>query len=126
MKLPQDCRDALRQGLMKVLVLRPDGSPAADSIELVFGVWVEAFEHAPLSWVNDGAERIRQGFISFIVGMRRFPCPAEVLEHISAAVFRQPELPPAPMTEEERQRNKKRLAEIVAALAEKQKMKQNF
>lgn len=122
MKLPDDCRDALRQGLMKIVALRPDGSPAADAVQFVFGVWVEAFENAPYCWTNDGAERIKKGFVSFIVGMRRFPCPAEVLAHISPVAHRLPELPPAPMTDEERDYGKKKLAEIVANLAKKKAM----
>ncbi|WP_420904437.1 hypothetical protein [Candidatus Magnetaquiglobus chichijimensis] len=98
-------REEIALGLSKCVLLRLPGYPAADVIEFVAEVWLEAILSAPIYWTeNLDRLRIRQAFIALTRVHYQWPTPAILLDHLPprAAVM---SLPEPPMSEEQLAKN---------------------
>lgn len=107
----------IRRGLAALVALRLDGHPAADMVEATAQVWVQALWPGRV-WDETDAARIGEAFRQIALQETRWPAPAVFLRYLPA---RAPvaALPAPKMTQEEKEANKARLAEMMRALAER-------
>jgi hypothetical protein len=79
------------EGLQRLLVLRLEGAPSADTIEGVSLAWADALLQRNPRWqAQRDAERIRQAFRALAARAQRWPAPAQWFEHLEP-------LPPLPL-----------------------------
>lgn len=115
MTAPAWFTDLMAEGLARLYVLRLEASPAADTLEGVEMVWVDAV-WASRSWDEElDAERLRQAFISLTRSMTRWPPPRALLDSLPPRPQRR-ELPPPPISDAEREENIKRLRELLKTI----------
>lgn len=90
-------------GLKRLVVLRLEGCPPADAVEVVALAWAEALLVRGRWGRQTDAPRIRQAFRSLAAHVQRWPAPAQLWEHLPPRP-EPPKLqaPPTPPSEEER------------------------
>lgn len=70
-------------GLQKLLILRRPGSPAADTINAVVDVWMDALARDARWWTAaQDAERVCEGFARIVREMDIWPQPAHLRERM--------------------------------------------
>lgn len=100
------------RGLQGLVALRLNGAPAEDSITLTLDVWLAAVSGIAKGWHEHlDTPRIRKAFATLYRTCERWPAPAQFL---SCLDHRPPPqaLPPPAMSEEQRQKNLKRIQQI--------------
>ena len=110
-------------GLQRLMLLALQGTPAAETIEGTARAWADAFWCRNIGWDQAlDAPRIALAFRSIAGQLDRFPTPKAVLQAMPERKqpLRLPDLPP---TREERQANRKRLADFIADFTKKRAMK---
>ena len=102
-------------GLQRLVLLALPGTPAAEVIEGTARAWADALWHAPRSWDRDlDAPRIAAAFRVIAHRLERFPTPAAILEAMPER--RQIALPEPEISEEQRRRNLRRIAQMTEAI----------
>lgn len=100
------------EGIAKLYVLRLEGAPAADTLDGVELVWVEALWYSGKVWDEHlDYPRLRQAFVHLVQTMTRWPAPRQLMDHLPARP-RPRELPAPPPTPEERARAEANLAKL--------------
>lgn len=104
--------EVIAEGIAKLYVLRLEGAPAADTLDGVEMVWVEALWYSGKVW-DEGLDydRLRQAFVYLVQTMTRWPAPRMLTDHLPARPKRR-ELPTPPPTAEERARAEAQLAKL--------------
>ena len=103
----------ISNGLQALIALRLDGAPASDTIGKTLDVWLAAIEYRAAAWREQAdAPRIRRAFQVLFSGLRKWPSPAEFLVALPAAVP-PPALPTPKQADEERARNRARIAALI-------------
>ncbi|WP_445157384.1 hypothetical protein [Halomonas sp. E14] len=103
-------------GLGMLLVLHLPGAPGHETIEYTEGVWVEVLWSANIGWDEAlDAPRLHQGFLRLARQADRWPAPRTLLEMLPQRPERK-RLPKPQMSRAERERNRQRLAEMMAEL----------
>lgn len=112
----------IARGLQGLIALRLPGAPADDSVTLTLDVWLAAIESQTVTWNEQlDAERVRRAFRTLYRICDRWPAPKLILDNLGNRD--PPKALPAPrMSPEERARNRARLADILAGLAESKQM----
>ncbi|MCS4503873.1 hypothetical protein NYO91_07255 [Arhodomonas aquaeolei] len=116
---PDWFQEVVAEGIAKLYVLRLDSAPAADTLDGVEMVWVEALWHCGKQW-DEAAdyERLRRAFVALTQRVDRWPAPKQLLENLPPRP--QPKSLPQPKpTPEERERAQafvRRMREIVAGM----------
>lgn len=109
-------RDEIFAGLARLLVLRLPSAPWEDEAEYTQQTWIETLWDAPVGWDAElDAPRLRAAFARLAREADRWPIPRQLLEAMPKRPER-PRLPKPPMSEAQRRRNQKRLAEMVREL----------
>jgi hypothetical protein len=76
-------------------------------------IWLVAIGDKASTWKEGlDAERIRRAFATLFSRVRQWPSPAEFIDALPARVP-QPALPKPPITEEQREQNRRRFSELV-------------
>lgn len=92
------------EGVQRLLVLRLEGCPSADTVQAVALAWADALWLRAGRWsVQEDAPRLRQAFRGLAAHATRWPAPAQLWEHLPP----RPEplrLDPPPPTPQERER----------------------
>lgn len=110
--VPEWFREVVAEGIARLYVLRLDSAPAADTLDGVELVWVEALWTCGKDWVEEDAWRLRRAFVALSQRATRWPAPAQLLEQLPARTPRR-HLPPPPLSDEEVERNRARLRQIL-------------
>jgi len=104
------------EGIAKLYVLRLESAPAADTLDGVELVWVEALWYSNVAWDEElDTERLRQAFRALTQRLHRWPAPRELMEHLPARPKRR-ELPPPPQTPEQKAKAVAQLAKLRAMM----------
>lgn len=108
--------EVVAEGIAKLYVLRLESAPAADTLDGVEMVWVEALWYCGRQWDEElDAWRFRHAFVGLAQTLTRWPAPRTVLDHLPSRPQRAA-LPKPEVSDEERARNRQRLAELMATL----------
>lgn len=120
---PQWLLSEVSDGLQRLMLLALPGTPAAETIEGTARAWTDAFWYAPTAWDRDlDAPRIAAAFRVIAHRLERFPTPKALLEAMPARPPR-PALPEPAISEAERRRNLRRIAQIMTKAIEHKKAK---
>lgn len=112
-------REETITGLQKLCILRLENTPAADSIEAVAMVWLEALQTLPISWnESQDKDRVNMAFLRLIKEADRWPSPKMLIERLPRRK-ETPKLPTPPISDAERRQNLKKMQEMSRKLAEK-------
>ena len=110
---PQWLLSEVSGGLQRLIFLALPGTPAAETIALTAHAWADAFWYAPKEWDRDlDVPRIAAAFRGIGHRLERFPTPKAILEAMPARPPR-PALPEPEISEAERRRNLRRIAQIM-------------
>ena len=102
-----------------MIALSLPGTPAAETVEGTARAWADAFWHAPKAWDRDlDAPRIVSAFRGIGHRLERFPTPKAILEAMPPRPP-QPALPEPEISEEQRQANLRRIAQIMTEAIER-------
>jgi hypothetical protein len=103
-------------GLQKLISLSLNGSPAMETIQLTAVSWAETLWAAPIDWRSElDAERIQLAFLRIMRDVDRWPAPKHLLHYLpSRPQPVNPLLTAPPMSEAQQQRNRDRVADLVA------------
>lgn len=120
-KMPDWAYNQMIDGLQKLLVLRLQGAPPADTITALATVWEEAL--TPITWAwtqeQDGA-RLPSAFSHLIQTSARWVSPAQLIEQIpkrpEPVISGLLESKRAPLTETEKAEHQKRMQKMFADL----------
>ncbi|TCS70695.1 hypothetical protein EDC61_11422 [Sulfuritortus calidifontis] len=100
------------EGIQRLLVLRLDGCPPADAVEAVALAWADALIVRGVAWDEAlDAPRLREAFRRLAAHCTRWPAPAAIWEHMPARP-EQAKLPPPKVSDEDRKRALRMLAEL--------------
>lgn len=103
------------RGMQALMVLRLPGAPPEDAITLTLDVWLNALEDWIVWNEEQDTPRIQKAFKTLIRKSEKWPAPKHLIEALPERIH-MPALPEPPLTAEERQRNKARLAKLLATL----------
>ena len=123
-KIPDWAYNQMIEGLQKLLVLRLQGSPPADTISALAAVWEEAL--TPITWAwqpeTDG-ERLPTAFRQLIRQAEKWAQPAQLIKQIPPRNTPTAALLPnkQPISPEQREANRQRLQQILNQLLERKK-----
>ena len=123
-KMPDWAYNQMIEGLQKLLVLRLQGSPPADTISALAAVWEEAL--TPITWAwqpeTDG-ERLPIAFRQLIRQAEKWTQPAQLIKQIPPRNTLTAALLPnkQPISPEQREANRQRLQQILNQLLERKK-----
>ena len=123
-KMPDWAYNQMIEGLQKLLVLRLQGSPPADTISALAAVWEEAL--TPITWAwqpeTDG-ERLPTAFRQLIRQAEKWAQPAQLIKQIPSRNTPTAALLPnkQPISPEQREANRQRLQQILNQLLERKK-----
>lgn len=123
-KMPDWAYNQMIEGLQKLLVLRLQGSPPADTISALAAVWEEAL--TPITWAwqpeTDG-ERLPTAFRQLIRQAEKWAQPAQLIKQILPRNTPTAALLPnkQPISPEQREANRQRLQQILNQLLERKK-----
>jgi hypothetical protein len=122
---PQWLRREVSRGLQALVALSLKRSPPADTIAQTLDVWLVPIAKR-LGGMDEarGAKRVRGAFEA-LFSRREWPCPADFFDALPAPEPL-PSLPAPRLTDEERARNRARIAEIIRRLNEKQTAKDDY
>ena len=124
LKMPDWAYNQMIDGLQKLLVLRLQGSPPADTISALAAVWEEAL--TPITWAwqpeTDG-ERLPIAFRQLIRQAEKWTQPAQLIKQIPPRNTLTAALLPnkQPVSPEQREANRQRLQQILNQLLERKK-----
>nr|DAQ93020.1 MAG TPA: hypothetical protein [Caudoviricetes sp.] len=124
LKMPDWAYNQMIDGLQKLLVLRLQGSPPADTISALAAVWEEAL--TPITWAwqpeTDG-ERLPIAFRQLIRQAEKWTQPAQLIKQIPPRNTLTAALLPnkQPISPEQREANRQRLQQILNQLLERKK-----
>lgn len=124
LKMPDWAYNQMIDGLQKLLVLRLQGSPPADTISALAAVWEEAL--TPITWAwqpeTDG-ERLPIAFRQLIRQAEKWMQPAQLIKQIPPRNTLTAALLPnkQPISPEQREANRQRLQQILNQLLERKK-----
>ena len=124
LKMPDWAYNHMIDGLQKLLVLRLQGSPPADTISALAAVWEEAL--TPITWAwqpeTDG-ERLPIAFRQLIRQAEKWTQPAQLIKQIPPRNTLTAALLPnkQPISPEQREANRQRLQQILNQLLERNK-----
>lgn len=111
---PQWLLSEVASGLQCLMLLALPGTPAAETIAGTARAWADALWCSPIAWDKDlDACRIATAFRLIACQIDRFPSPRAVI----AVMPERPKslaLPDLPVTREQRQTNRQRLADFIA------------
>lgn len=100
------------EGVQRLLVLRLEGCPPADTVQAVALAWADALWLRSGRWsVQEDAPRLRQAFRALAAHATRWPAPAQLWEHLPP----RPEplrLNPPPPAPQERERIRAMLQQV--------------
>lgn len=106
-------RDEIFAGLARLLVLRLPSAPWEDEAEYTQQTWIEVLWDAPIGWDGElDTGRLRAAFARLARDADRWPTPRQLLQAMPSRP-QQPRLPKPPMSEAQRRRNQRRLAEMM-------------
>lgn len=109
-------RNAVTDGVMRLLVLRLPSAPWEDEAEYTTQTWIEVLWAAPIGWdEQQDARRLRHAFNRLAAQSERWPAPRQLLAMLPERTPR-PRLPKPPMSEAKRAENKARLRELMAEI----------
>jgi len=113
---PDWFRAVIATGLQKLLALRLAGTPPEDAIVGTAAVWLDAIWTTGLQW-DEALDRSRmeRAFTALARTCERWPSPKTYLDHLGGRPP-QRQLPPPPLTPEQRARNSARLREMLHTL----------
>jgi hypothetical protein len=113
-------REAIKQGLMALVLLRLDGQPPGDTIKGTLAIWEEALR--PYLWGNPASEaqRIARGFKALLPIVKKWPPPALLIENMPPRPAKR-YLSPPPPTEQERQQGRAAIQDILANLSKEER-----
>ena len=118
---PQWMLNEVVTGLQQLLLLSLPGTPATETIGGAAQAWANALWYAPNAWDEElDAPRIAAAFRDIAHRLERFPTPKAILE----AMPDRPPLPALPepeISEEQRRRNLRRIAQIMTEALNKRK-----
>ncbi len=81
--LPDFARRETIRGLQKLVMLRLQGAPPEEGIELVAAVWLEALASLKIGWEEQHDQgRIQAAFSRLIADAERWPPPKMLIERI--------------------------------------------
>ncbi|MDO4434714.1 MAG: hypothetical protein Q4B82_09080, partial [Alysiella sp.] len=122
-KMPDWAYNQMIDGLQKLLVLRLQGAPPADTITALAAVWEEALTPITRHWQSEtDHNRLPEAFRCVMQQSSRWISPAQLIEQIPAR-----QVPPIaglieakapPLTPEQIAKNKQRLKQILQILAQ--------
>ena len=124
LKMPDWAYNQMIDGLQKLLVLRLQGSPPADTISALAAVWEEAL--TPITWARqpetDG-ERLPSALRQLIRQAEKWTQPAQLIKQIPPRNTLTAALLPnkQPISPEQREANRQRLQQILNQLLERKK-----
>jgi len=108
--------ESVSQGLAALIVLHLPGAPGHETVSYTEEVWVEVLWSAPIGWQEAlDVPRLRAAFLRLARQADRWPAPRTLLELLPS----RPEprkLPPPPLSKAQRERNRERLREMMAAI----------
>ncbi|MAP35689.1 MAG: hypothetical protein CME75_07955 [Halomonas sp.] len=109
-------RDAVTDGVMRLLSLRLPSAPWEDESEYTTKMWIEALWAAPIGWDEEqDAHRLRYAFNRLGGQAERWPAPRQLLSLLPDRPQRA-RLPKPPMSEAKRKANRERLRSMIAEL----------
>lgn len=92
------------EGVQRLLVLRLEGCPSADTVQAVALAWADAIWLRAGCWTPEqDAPRLRRAFRSLAAHATRWPAPADLWQYLPSRP-EPPRLEPPPPTPEERAR----------------------
>lgn len=92
------------EGVQRLLVLRLEGCPSADTVQAVALAWADALWLRAGRWsAQEDAPRLRQAFRALAAHATRWPAPADLWEHLPPRP-EPPRLELPPPTPQERER----------------------
>lgn len=104
--------EVVAEGIAKLYVLRLESAPAADTLDGVEMVWVEALWYSGKVWEEHlDRNRLRQAFVHLVQTVTRWPAPRTLMDHLPARA-KPRELPAPPPTPEDRARAEAQLAKL--------------
>jgi hypothetical protein len=116
-------RREIARGLQGLVALRLPGAPGEDTVSMTLDVWLAAVERRAAGWSEaPDARRLREGFSALFALCKQWPVPADLLNAMPAPA--PPVLLPAPkFSDEERARNRARIAAMMEQFFNHQKMR---
>lgn len=107
--MPQWFRDALAEGIQRLIAIGLPGGPGWDSIKLTTQAWAEALWEAPVEWLEKPDKwRLETAFKRLARNSERWPTPKALIDTLPARS--QPAALPAPsMSRTQREANSRRL-----------------
>lgn len=104
--------EVVAEGIAKLYVLRLESAPAADTLDGVEMVWVEALWYSNVAWDEElDSDRLRQAFRALTQRATRWPAPRELMTLLPGRPQRTP-LPPPPQTPEQKAKAEAQLAKL--------------
>lgn len=121
--MPDWAYNQMIDGLQKLLVLRLQGAPPADTITALAAVWEEALTPITRHWTVDwDSDRLPEAFLRVMQQSDKWITPAQLIEQIPRRQVAPPagliEAKAPPLTPEQIARNKQRLKQIMQTLAQ--------
>lgn len=81
--VPDFVNNEIVRGLQKLMMLRLQGAPPEEGIELVAVVWIEALMALPIGWDEQQDQgRIQAAFVKLISDTERWPPPKMLIERL--------------------------------------------
>lgn len=100
------------EGVQRLLVLRLEGCPSADTVQAVALAWADAIWIRAGRWTPEqDAPRLRQAFRALAAHATRWPAPAQLWEHLPSRP-EPPRLERPPPTPEQRARVREMLQSL--------------
>lgn len=122
-QMPDWAYNQMIDGLQKLLVLRLQGAPPADTITALAAVWEEALTPITRHWQSKtDHNRLPEAFRRVMQQSSKWITPAQLIEQIPRRQVAPPagliEAKAPPLTPEQRRRNQERLRQIAQILAQ--------
>ena len=95
MPAPEDWfRSVIAEGLQRLAVMRLPSHPQETELELTCAIWIDSLWFRRAWHEEPDAGRLRRAFLALAGAVRRWPSPADLLDHLPAKP--QPPALPAP------------------------------
>ncbi len=93
MSVPEQWFSAvIAEGLQRLAAMRLPSAPADEGLELACAVWIDTLWHRRRWHEDSDPDRLRQAFTALAGSARRWPTPADLIDHLPA----RPQLPALP------------------------------
>jgi len=106
--VPDWFREVIGTGLQKLVLIRLAGTPPADLLTSTAGAWTEALWTRGQWDESADRPRMERAFSALLRTCDRWPTPKAYLDHLGNRPP-QPQLPPPPLSPEQRAQNRARL-----------------